>query len=175
MRTLILVSLLGANLCAQEASNYDALKLQARAAIAAGKFDQALKIAEPMAKKTPDDIELWYTVAQAHRLLGNLVEAEKVTQWMLDLRPEFIGGLWEAALLREQFKDLSGAADLLNDVFRRTAVTKYSERAAILNDIARVFDKQNMKTEATQLRKEIERLKGLEIANEKATATPAHK
>jgi tetratricopeptide (TPR) repeat protein len=178
MRPLLLVSIyvsgLGAALCAQEALQYDARKIEARQAVAAGKYELALQIAEPIAKKAPDDIEVWYTIAQAQRLLGKLEAAEKATQWMLDLRPEFIGGLWEAGLLREQFKDLPGAVDLLNTVYRATPTSKNTERAAILKDIARIFDKQELKAEAAQLRKEIERLKGLEIANEKATTSPTH-
>ncbi len=175
MKLAILVSILGASLCAQEAVQYDALKVQARNYITQGKPELALKIAEPLVKKAPDDIDIWYTVAQANRLLGKIEAAEKATQWMLDLRPENLNGQHEAALLREIFGDLPGALDLLNVVFRATAVSKYPERAAILNDIARIFEKQNLKTDAAQLRKEIERLKGLEIANAKATATPDHK
>jgi tetratricopeptide (TPR) repeat protein len=175
MELALLVSILGASLCAQEAVQYDALKVQARNYIAQGKPELALKIAEPLVKKAPDDIDIWYTVAQANRLLGKIDAAEKATQWMLDLRPENLNGQHEAALLREIFNDLPGALDLLNVVFRATPVSKYSERAAILNDIARIFEKQNLKTDAAQLRKEIERLKGLEIANAKATAIPDHK
>ncbi len=175
MKLAFLVSILGATLCAQEAVNYDALKIQARSYIGAGKPELALKIAEPLANKAPDDIDLWYTVAQANRMLGKIEAAEKATQWMLDLRPDNLNGQHEAGLLREIFNDLSGALDMLNIVFRATPVSKHSERAAILNDIARIFEKQNLKTEAAQLRKEIERLKGLETANAKATATPDHK
>ncbi len=175
MKLALLVSILGASLCAQEAVQYDALKVQARNYIAQGKPELALKIAEPLVKKAPDDIDIWYTVAQANRLLGKIEAAEKATQWMLDLRPENLNGQHEAALLREIFNDLPGALDLLNVVFRATPVSKYTERAALLNDIARIFEKQNLKTDAAQLRKEIERLKGLEIANAKATAIPDHK
>lgn len=175
MRLLLMVSVLGANLCAQDAQGYDALKIKATLELRAGKLEAALKIAEPLSRRAPDDIDVWYTLAQTYRRLGKIEEAEKATQWMLDLRPEYLGGLHEAGLLREVFNDLPGALDLLNTVFRATAVTQYTDRAATLGDIARIFDKQNLKTDAAQLRKEVERLKGLEIANAKATATPDHK
>ena len=175
MKLALLVSILGASLCAQEAVQYDALKVQARTYIAQGKPELALKIAEPLTKRAPDDIDIWYTVAQANRLLGKIEAAEKATQWMLDLRPDNLNGQHEAALLREIFNDLPGALDLLNVVVGATPGSKYTERAAILNDSARIFEKQNLKPEVAQLRKEIERLKGLEIANAKATATPDHK
>ena len=170
-----MVSVLGANLCAQDAQGYDTLKIKANLELRAGKLEAALKIAEPLSKRAPDDIDVWYTLAQTYRRLGKIEEAEKATQWMLDLRPEYLGGLHEAGLLREVFNDLPGALDLLNTVFRATPVTQYTDRAATLGDIARIFDKQNLKTDAAQLRKEVERLKGLEIANAKATATPDHK
>ena len=175
MRLLLLVSILSANLCAQDALGYDTQKIKANLALRDGKLEEVLKIAEPLAKNAPDDIDVWYTLAQAYRRLGKIDQAEKATQWMLDLRPEYLGGLHEAGLLREVFNDLPGALDLLNTVFRATPVTQYTDRAATLSDIARIFDKQNLKTDAAQLRKEVERLKGLEIANAKATATPDHK
>lgn len=174
MQLLTLVAFLSASLCAQEVVQYDALKLKARAVLNAGQPAAALELAAPLLKKAPDDYDLQYTVAKAHRLLGHLVEAEKATQWLLDLRPEFLGGLHEAALLRECFNDLPGALDLLNSVFRATPVSKYNERAELLSDIARIFDKQDLKQDSAQLRKEIIRLKGLESSNAKATATSTH-
>lgn len=174
MRLLLLVSVLGATLCAQDDLGYDALKIKANLLLSQGKLEEVVKIAEPLSKKAPDDIDVWYTLTQAYRRLGQLEQAEKATQWMLDLRPDNLNGQHEAALLREAFNDLPGALDLLNVVFRATPVSKYSERAALLGEIARIFEKQNLKAEAAQLRKEMERLKGLEIANAKATAAATH-
>ena len=57
----------------------------------------------------------------------------------------------------------------------RISMDADTDRAATLNDIARIFEKQNLKADAAQLRKEADRLKGLEISNAKATATPDHK
>lgn len=174
MRIIMLVSFLGATLCAQEAARYDSLKVKAKATLEAGKPSEALAMSVEMAKKSADDYDLQYIVAKAYRLLGQLPQAEKATQWLLDLRPDNLGGLHEAGLLRECFNDLDGAVDLLNRVFRATPVSKHKERAELLTDIARVFDKQGNKQGSGQLRAEVERLKGLEIANEKATTTATH-
>jgi len=169
------MTLLGATLRAQGGDSFEAIKASARRQLEAGKPLEALKIATGISKRAPDDYELQYTVAKVYRLSGQLEAAEKATQWLLDLRPENLGGLQEAALLREQFGDLTGAVDLLNMVFRATPASKYKGRAELLLDIARIFDKQKMTKEAAQLRQEVERLKGLEIANEKATAAAAHR
>jgi tetratricopeptide (TPR) repeat protein len=138
--------------------------------LAEGKFAEAVKKIEPVAKVSRDYIETQYILAQAYRLNGQWDEAEKTTQWMLDLRPEFTGGLWEAALIREHIKDLSGAVDLLNMVYHRTASTNYSVRIAVLEDLARIFDKQENKKDAESIRKEVARLKGMQ----RETGTSTH-
>lgn len=143
---------------------------EAKKLLASGKFAEAVKKLEPAAKASRDYIETQYVLAQAYRLNGQWDEAEKTTQWMLDLRPEFVGGLWEAALIREHLKDYSGAVDLLNMVYHRTPSTKTEARIEVLNDFIRVFDKQENKKDAALLRKEIERLKGLQ----RETSTSTH-
>lgn len=163
MRQLTILLVLGA--CLACAQGYDDAKNVAAKAIRQGKPIEAQRIAEPLSKSAPDDIDLWYTLAQAYRLQGKLDLAEKATQWMLDLRPEFLGGLWEAGLLREQRKDLAGAVDLLNTVYRQIPAFKSEDRARILTDIARIFDKQELKDDAAMLRKEIERLKEADRAD----------
>ena len=184
MRRILIVSVLGACIaCAQITPSmlkptadlatgirYDAVKIQANNALRDGKPALAIELAEPLSKSAPDDIDVWYTLAQAYRQSGKLDIAEKTTQWMLDLRPEFIGGLWETGLLREQFKDLPGAVDMLNDVYRRIPASKFEDRSRILTDIARIFDKQELKSDAALLRKEIERLKETAKSNAKASA-----
>lgn len=135
-----------------------------------GKFAEAVKKLEPVAKASRDYIETQYLLAQAYRLNGQWDEAEKTTQWMLDLRPEFVGGLWEAALIREHLKDFSGAVDLMNMVYHRTPSTNISARVTVLEDLARIFDKQQNTKDAGLLRKEITRLKGTQ--RETTTTSP---
>lgn len=142
----------------------------AKKLIAEGKFAEAVKKIEPAAKASRDYIETQYVLAQAYRLNGQWDEAEKTTQWMLDLRPEFVGGLWEAALIREHLKDFSGAVDLMNMVYHRTPSTNVSVKIDVLSDLTRIFDKQGNKKDAVLLRKEIARLKGIQSE----TATPSH-
>lgn len=158
--------MLGALGRAQSADEYDATKAKAREALAKGEYEMALKLVEPLSRKAPDDYELGLTLARAYRLNGKLEQAERATQWLLDLRPEMMGGIWEAALLREAFGDLNGAVELLNTVYRATAGTRYGERAKVLADLARIFERQEKKDDAGQLRREIERLKELEKKNE---------
>lgn len=168
------MTLLGATLRAQKDDSFQAIKASARRQLEAEKPLEALKIARGISKRAPDDYKLQDTVTKAYRWSGQLEAAEKASQWLLDLLPENLGGLQEAALLREQFGDLTRAVDLLNTVFRATPVSKYKESAELLLDIARIFDMQKMTKEAAQLRQEVERLKGLEITNRKATAA-AHR
>ena len=171
MRCLPLLLLLGAQLGAQEPGDFNARKAQARTALDQGQPAQALKLAQPLAKQAPDDYELNYTVAKALRLLGRLPEAEKQTQWLLDLRPELPGGRWEAALLREQFADLSGAADLLSQVYRATPATRPDLRIPLLQDLVRVFTKLNLPADAAQLKEELQKLQKANPSH--ATPTPA--
>ncbi len=163
MRRLTILVVLGA--CIACAQGYDDAKTVAAKAIRQGKAAEAQRIAEPLAKSAPDDYDVWYVLAQAYRLQGKLDQAEKATQWLLDLRPDNIGGQWEAGLLREQFKDLTGALDLLNSVYRQISPYRFEERARVLSDIARIFDKQGLKSDVAMLRKEITRLKEAERAD----------
>ncbi len=156
----------------REASmGFERSKLEVVQAIAKGEFEKAMRLAEALLKQSPDDLELRQSMAQAYRRAGKLDQAEKTTQWLLDMRPEFAGGLWEAALLREEFKDLSGAVDLLNEVYHRTPASKTASKIAILRDLVRIFDKQDNKKDAAMLRKEILRLEERE-KNENAATEP---
>jgi tetratricopeptide (TPR) repeat protein len=143
---------------------------EAKKLLSEGKFAAAVKKLEPVAKASRDYIETQYVLAQAYRLNGQWDEAEKTTQWMLDLRPEFVGGLWEAALIREHLKDYSGAVDLMNMVYHRTPATNPATRITVLEDLVRIFDKQENKKDAGLLRAEIARLKG----TQRETVTSSH-
>jgi tetratricopeptide (TPR) repeat protein len=134
-------------------------KAAAQAAISKGEWKDAKTLLEPIARQFPDDTEANYWLAQTYRNLGDLENAEKTTQWLLDLRPEFTGGLWEAALLREQFDDLPGAVDLLNIIYHRTPRSDAKTRTAILEDLARIFTKQKKSADVEILRREIQKLK----------------
>ncbi len=171
MRCLTLLLLLGASLGAQEPGDFNARKAQARAALDQGQPAQALQLAQPLAKRAPDDYELGYTVAKALRLLGRLPEAETQTQWLLDLRPELPGGRWEAALLREHYADLTGAADLLSQVYRATPATRVEVRIPLLQDLVRVFTKLQLPADAAQLQQELQKLQKANPSH--ATPAPA--
>ncbi|MDX2267782.1 MAG: tetratricopeptide repeat protein [Bryobacter sp.] len=158
MRTILLVLVASATSLFSQ-TDFAASKLAAQKALAQGEWKQARALLEPLAQQMPDEIEINYWLAQSYRKSGDLAKAEKTTQWLLDLRPDYPGGLWEAALLREEFGDLAGSVDLLNMVYHRTPQTDSKLRLQILEDLARVFAKQkNTKNEAI-IRQEIARLK----------------
>jgi hypothetical protein len=58
----------------------------------------------------------------------------------------------------------------LNMVYHRTASTNYGVRIAVLEDLARIFDKQENKKDAESIRKEVARLKGMQ----RETGTSTH-
>ncbi len=153
------------------AEQFERDKLAGKALLAAGKFDEAAKKLGPLAKRMPDDLEVNYWLAQSLRQHGDLAKAEKTTQWLLDMRPDFAGGLWEAALLREQFRDLDGAVELLNQVYHRTPASKTETRIAILEDLGRLFRKQKNVRDADIISQEVARLKGT-LKNETRSPDP---
>jgi tetratricopeptide (TPR) repeat protein len=155
-----------------QAQQYLDKRAKAIALIEAKKYSEAITIAEALTKAAPDDIDSAYVLAKAHRLAGHLDQAEKTTQWMLNLRPDNPNGLWEAALLRESFGDLEGAIDFLNAVYRATPLSKYKDRREVLIDLARILDKKGLKADAAIIQKEIDRTKGL--SNENSSAPLAH-
>lgn len=155
-----------------EVQSFVSNRNQALALIDQKKYAEAIVIAEALTKASPDDLESFYVLAKANRLAGHIDQAEKATQWMLDLRPENPLGVWEAALLRESYKDLEGAIDFLNLVYRATPASKTKERREILTDLARVFEAKGLKEDAKIVHKEMDRLKGMETDAKSTAAVP---
>ena len=61
---------------------------------------------------------------------------------MLDLRPGNTPGLTRAAYLREIYKDLDGALQLMQQAFNRTRPEEKGDRAWILTHIGRLLGKK---------------------------------
>jgi len=120
------------------AGNYDAMKLRASVLLGKHEFPQALKLAENLNHKTPDDIGGWALLVDANSALGNYAEAERDAQWILNLRSGSALGFEKAAGLRELFGDNEGASEFYEEALRRTAQSDLDQRAWLLTQKARL-------------------------------------
>ena len=99
-------------------------------------YAQARESASALNKKTPDDVLVYGLLADADIELGNYSEAEKSTQWMLDLRPGNVPGLLRAATLRRIFGDNEGSLDLYSQAYQQIPPTQSEEIAWTLTQMA---------------------------------------
>jgi tetratricopeptide (TPR) repeat protein len=118
--------------------NYDASKLRAAVLLGQREFSEALKLAQEINKRVPDDIAGWALLVDANAALGNYAEAERDCQWILDLRSGNALGFEKAAGLRELFGDSEGAVEFYGEALRRTAQSDLDQRAWLLTQKARV-------------------------------------
>ena len=119
-----------------EAGNLEARKLQAWILLGQHDFPRAIEAAEQINRIFPDDVLAYGFLSDGYVQLGKYQEAEKATQWMLDMRPGNVPGLTRAAHLRELFGDHGGAVELMDAAYRRTADGEVEDRAWILTQIA---------------------------------------
>ncbi len=124
---------------ALSANNYDALRLRVGVLIGEHQYQEALKLAQQLNKKAPDDIIVWGLLVDAHSALGNYSEAERCAQWVLDLRRASALGFEKAADLRILFGDAEGSAQFYDEAFTRTAQSDPDQRAFLLTQKARVL------------------------------------
>jgi len=120
------------------AGNYDAMKLRASVLLGQHEFSQALKLAQELNHKVPDDIGGWALLVDANSALGNYTEAERDAQWVLNLRSGNALGFEKAAGLRELFGDNEGAVEFYEEALRRTAQSDLDQRAWLLTQKARL-------------------------------------
>jgi len=99
-------------------------------------YAQARESASALNKKTPDDVLVYGLLADADIELGNYSEAEKSTQWMLDLRPGNVPGLLRAAKLRRIFGDNEGSLDLYSQAYQQIPPTQTEDIAWTLTQMA---------------------------------------
>jgi tetratricopeptide (TPR) repeat protein len=99
-------------------------------------FGKALGLAKALNKKTPDDVLLYGLVADAAIGLGDYRDAEEAAQWMLDMRPGNVPGLWRGAALRRLFGDTRGANDFFSQAYQQMSPTQTEDLAWTLTQIA---------------------------------------
>jgi tetratricopeptide (TPR) repeat protein len=119
-------------------NNYDALKLRVTVLIGKRDYQQALKLAQELNHKVPDDIGVWALLVDANSGLGNDTEAERDAQWILDLRRGSALGFEKAAGLREKFGDKEGAIEFYGEALTRTAQSDLDQRAWLITLRARL-------------------------------------
>ncbi len=112
--------------------NFEGLKVETVILLGRHEFEKALEVAQPLNKRTPDDIAVYGYIADADMALGNYAAAEESAQWMLRLRAGNAAGLTHGAYLRDIYGDLDGAIDFLKMAYAATPQTELENRARIL-------------------------------------------
>jgi tetratricopeptide (TPR) repeat protein len=138
--------------------NYDALKLRATVLLGKHEFSQALKLAQELNHKVPDDIGGWALLVDANSALGNYAEAERDAQWVLNLRSGNALGFEKAAGLRELFGDNEGAVEFYEEALRRTAQSDLDQRAWLVTQKARLTLASGNPKSAAEMLSEVTRL-----------------
>ncbi len=118
--------------------DYEARKLQATLYLETQQYSKALKLAQELNGKVPDDIVNWGLLVDANRAFGNYPEAERDAQWILDLRGGSALGFEKAAELREVFGDATGSIEFYEEANRRTSPNDADQRAWYLTRKAEV-------------------------------------
>jgi tetratricopeptide (TPR) repeat protein len=114
----------------------EARKAKTMILLARGQFEEALETARALNKETPDDLLTYGFVADAATALGNYDEAERATQWMLDLRQGNVPGLLRAARMRYVYGDTAGAMDLYSQAYQQIPPTQMEDQAWTLTQMA---------------------------------------
>jgi tetratricopeptide (TPR) repeat protein len=117
-------------------NNFTAQKTHVWILLGRHEFASALKEAEILNRRMPDDIQVYGFLADANIELGHYTEAEKAAQWMLNLRPGNIGGLTRGAYLRELMGDVEGAIELMIEAYQETPPAEVEDRAWIMVQVA---------------------------------------
>jgi tetratricopeptide (TPR) repeat protein len=112
--------------------NFAALKARTWVLLGRHEFAEALKLAQALNKRVPDDLLVYGFLTDAYAELGKYKEAEEACQWMLDLRPGNIPAFTRAAYLRELFGDIDGAIELMGQAYQRAVPGEVEDRAWML-------------------------------------------
>ncbi len=104
-----------------------------------GDLSAALALASKLNKRLPDDIGIWALLSEIQAARGNYAEAERCSQWVLDLRRNNPIGFSTAARLREIYGDYDGAAEFYSEALRRTPQSDTQERSWLMVQNARLL------------------------------------
>jgi len=118
--------------------NFEGEKAHAMILLARDQFAEALQFARALNQKTPDDTLTYGFIADAATALGDYAEAERATQWMLDLREGNVPGLLRAARLRVIYGDTSGALDFYSQAYQQIPPTQTEDQAWTLTQMAEI-------------------------------------
>ena len=119
-------------------ANFEARKARVIVRLQQNRFADALEEAQALNKQIPDDNLTYGLIADAQIALGNYREAEKATQFMIDMQQVNAPGIKRGADLRELFGFPEGANDWWNSALRITSANDTEERAWILTRMAHV-------------------------------------
>ncbi|MBV8438429.1 MAG: tetratricopeptide repeat protein [Silvibacterium sp.] len=118
--------------------NFEGEKAHAMILLARDQFAKALQFSRMLNQKTPDDTLTYGFIADAATALGDYAEAERATQWMLDLREGNVPGLLRAARLRVIYGDTSGALDFYSQAYQQIPPTQTEDQAWTLTQMAEI-------------------------------------
>jgi tetratricopeptide (TPR) repeat protein len=118
--------------------NIESQKAHAMILLGRGQFTEALELARKLNAKTPDDLFTYGFIADAATALGDYAEAERATQWMLDLREGNVPALLRAARLRGIYGDTDGALDFYSKAYQQIPPTQTEEQAWTLAKMAEI-------------------------------------
>jgi tetratricopeptide (TPR) repeat protein len=116
--------------------NFEALKARTWVFLGKHQFADALKLAEQLKQRVPDDLQVYGFLVDSNVELGNYDKAEEAAQQMLDRRPGNIPAYTRAAYLRELFGLVPGALELMSSAYQRTPLSEVEHRAWILTQMA---------------------------------------
>jgi tetratricopeptide (TPR) repeat protein len=138
--------------------NFEALKAKAWVLLGRHRFAEALKLAEELNKRVPDDLQVYGFLVDANVELGNYDKAEGAAQEMLDRRPGNVAAYTRTAYLREIFGLIPGAMELMTSAYHRIPPQELEYRAWTLTQLAHLHLLTGNAEPADQLLQEALRL-----------------
>ena len=128
--------------------SFEAHKALVAVRLAQGRYTEALREAQALNRKVPDDNQLYGYLADAQMALGDYAAAEKSAQWMIDQHPVNAPGLQRGAELRDYFGYSQPSLEWWNSSLRITSSADAEERAWILVNMSRVAMRMGKATDA---------------------------
>jgi tetratricopeptide (TPR) repeat protein len=135
--------------------NYLLEQVQCEYLLYKGDFAAARPLALRLNRKMPDDLESYSLRVRVHLQDGDMEEAEKQAQWMLNLRQDEAITLWRAAEVRERLEDWNGALQFYGEAYRSMKTERELDRAVIRAQAARLQSKIGKAADARKIAQEV--------------------